>query len=101
MYDEGRDVDAFTYREKTSDVRVLAAPIFSRMNEGPGGVRAAAVEAARKTVGEVCVCVCVCVCGCVIRMREGKERVLMMCHMSRGVCGCVFVSVLRLTLNIH
>ena len=32
-------------------VRKLAAPIFLRMAEGPGGTRATAVEAAEKTLG--------------------------------------------------
>ena len=47
------------------------------MNEGPGGARAAAVEAVRKTVAEVGVCGCVCACVCLfsLGMGEGKERV--------------------------
>ncbi|KAM3569648.1 hypothetical protein VYU27_008252, partial [Nannochloropsis oceanica] len=53
MYDEGRDVEASLYREKTSRVRSLTVPIFLRQVEGPGGARAAAVEAAAKNVAEI------------------------------------------------
>ncbi|TFJ83042.1 hypothetical protein NSK_005667 [Nannochloropsis salina CCMP1776] len=53
MYDEGRDVEASVYKERTTQVRALAVPIFLRQAEGPGGARAAALEAAVKNVAEV------------------------------------------------
>lgn len=53
MYDEGRDVAAAVYKAKTAEVKALAEPVFLRIKEGPGGLRAAAVEAGRKNVAEV------------------------------------------------
>jgi hypothetical protein len=49
----GRDVEASVYKERTTQVRALAVPIFLRQAEGPGGARAAALEAAVKNVAEV------------------------------------------------
>ena len=41
------------YREKLSEVKKSAQPIFLRMAEGPGGERQKAVDAAKKTLVEV------------------------------------------------
>jgi hypoxia up-regulated 1 len=53
MYDEGRDVAAAVYKAKMGEVKALAEPVFLRMKEGPGGLRAAALEAGRKNVAEI------------------------------------------------
>ena len=51
MYDEGRDVGASVYREKLTEVKGLAGPIFLRMSELEE--REKAVESARKTLSDV------------------------------------------------